>query len=579
MKNNRLTAFYFTIVFISLTGFGCSPAVNLKSTAYLPVYSASLNQEDQNNQDSIPEPEETLSEELADLEKIGEWQEEKILNIKKGVTLEERQLSTHDTEQILYDFPITYNKQVEFYLNLFQNKQRHYFERWLSRSTKYLPFIKKELKKAGLPLDLAYLAMIESGFNPSAYSKAHAAGLWQFIPSTGRHYDLRVDSWVDERREPVKATAAAIEYLSFLHKEFGDWHLAVAAYNAGEGKISRAIQKHNTRDFWKLAKYNYLKLETKRYVPKLIAAIIISKNPEKYGFVGINYQQPVRHDTISVPPLTSLVAIAMTCDSDLKTIQKLNNGLRKDITPPGSSSYPVTIPSGAYEQVARNLPLVHPVVATDYKTHIVKKGDSLTSICRTYNLNKTTLLKANDLHSAKLQAGKHLRIPCKTTKYVLLKKRVSPESYFAKAENGGQLILHSIRQGETLSKIAKLYQVSPEIIMQWNGLDNIHKIKAGQQLALYIDQKSNSSLTLQSDAAKTTADSDNMVIADNKKIKPDNLKNKVRTSLVKYYRVRNGDSLWNIAQKFKVSTLQIKKWNNLQSNTILPGNRLIIQES
>ncbi len=563
MNKTQATLNSLAVFLVLIAGFGCSPMAELNLAGDFPNYFSDSNSEE-SDQDSIPEPEETLQEELAALEKIGEWQESEpsqdidTVNSEKKIT------------EPLYDFPITYNKQVNFYLELFQGKQRHYFERWLSRSSKYVPTIKQELKKAGLPQDLAYLAMIESGYNPSAYSRAHAAGLWQFIKSTGLHYGLRVDSWVDERREPQKATPAAIDYLSFLYKEFGDWYLAVAAYNAGEGKMARAIRKYNSRDFWKLAKHRYLKLETKRYVPKLIAAIIISREPEKYGFTNISYQDPVSHDEIAVPPLTSLFAVAMSCNSDIKTLQKLNNGLRKNMTPPRPSEYTINIPLGTHDLVATNLPLVHPVVAISYKTHVVKRGDTLTKICRTYKLNKTTLLKANNLHNAKLAAGKRLRIPYKTTKYVLLKKGESPQKHFALAGNGGQLILHSISQGETLSRIAKRYQVSPEIIMRWNGLTSIHKIRAGQQLALYIDLNDSS-------VAAAPGDSKLLTLVDNKKTNPAKQVAKSRKESIKYYRVRSGDSLWEIARKFKVSTLQIKKWNQLRSNTIRPGKRLIIK--
>ncbi len=569
---------YLSLLLILFAGSGCSPLTQSNFTDEQTYNPAVPDKIYTNNPGTIAEPEETLEEELAALEKTGEWQEGKPLPENTLVNQDNSISPDLKKNPPAYDFPVTYNKQVDFYLNLFQNKQRSYFERWLARSSKYVPYLRNEFKKAGLPQDLAYLAMIESGFNPSAYSRAHAAGLWQFIKSTGKHYNLRIDSWVDERREPIHATKAAINYLSFLHKEFGDWYLAVAAYNAGEGKMSRAIRKYKTRDFWKLAKHRYLKLETKRYVPKLIAAIIISKNPEKYGFTNIQYQDPVQYDKITVPALTSLVAIAMTCNSDLKTIQKLNNSLRKNLTPPKPASFTLNIPLGTHDQVAANLPLVHPVVTTGYKTHVVKSGDTVSSICRKYKLNKTTLLKANNLHSAKLQSGKRIRIPFKTTRYVLLKKGETPESHFASASNGGQLLLHSISQGETLSKIATLYQVSPEIIMQWNGLENIHKIRAGQQLALYIDSKETHANNRNKDIATIAIQKTPSLNPENNKNRPQKQQLNTQKSDITYYRVRSGDSLWYIARKFKVSTVQIKRWNNLHSNTIRPGKRLIVKQ-
>ncbi len=530
---------------------GCSP---LSETAFLFQETDQYEATEIGNRNSTAvqytenEPEQVLAEELSALDKVGEWEESPIV------------VEIIEPEEITYDFPIVINKQVEFYLDLFQNKQRRYFERWLSRSSKYLPFIQEQLREAGLPQDLAYLAMIESGFNPSAYSKSHAAGMWQFIRSTGKNYGLSINSWVDERRDPEKATKAAIEYLSFLHQEFDSWYLAVAAYNAGEGKIGRGIKKYKTRDFWKLASKKYLKLETKRYVPKLIATILIAKEPAKYGFKNVQYQKPENYDRIKVPPRTDLNAVALASNFSVKQIRKLNNELLKNYTPPGKSSYDLKIPNGTYDLVASNLTRLHPVVTTDYKTHTVRRGDTLTAICRKYKLSKTTLLKANNLHSAKLIAGQRLRIPYQTTKYVLLKNGETPASRFAGSKKDGQLYLHFVERGETLSKISKLYNVPVEIIMHWNDLESVHKITAGQSLALYLNKPVQPDITIAS--AGTSA----------------SVKASDRQPQVTYYRVKNGDSLWTIARRFEVSPREIKKWNNLTSNLIHPGIRLVVKK-
>lgn len=494
------------------------------------------------------EPEQVLEEELTALDRIGKWDE-----IPKSI-------EPVKPEIVTYDFPVVINKQVEFYLDLFQTNQRRYFERWLSRSARYLPYIRSQLKEAGLPQDLAYLAMIESGFNPSAYSKSHAVGMWQFISSTGKNYGLLINSWIDERRDPEKSTRAAIDYLSFLYSEFNSWYLAVAAYNAGEGKIGRGIKKYKTDDFWKLASKKYLKLETKRYVPKLIAAILIAKEPEKYGFTDIVYQQPLEYDVITVPPRTDLNAVALASNFAADNIRELNNELLKNYTPPGEDSYALKIPTGTYELVAGNLSRLHPVVTTDFKTHIVKRGDTLTAICRRYNLSKTTLLKANNLHSAKLLAGQRLRIPYQATKYVLLKDGETPEKRFTVSKKDGQLFLHEIKRGETLSRISRLYNVPIELIMQWNNLESRHKITAGQHIALYLDRPAREDITI------AVAEPGGTVSPGTGKIK------------VTYYMVRDGDSLWAIARKFRVSANQIKKWNNLKSNLIHPGIRLVVKK-
>ncbi len=553
LSGPAITISFFVTAFALLLS-GCAPTYK---TTYHRVDSdlyATLNFNSSRNiviQYTDNEPEEALEEELSALDKVGAWEE-----------IHEEVIEVPEVKQkVVYDFPIVVNKQVDFYLNLFQNKQRSYFEKWLSRSTQYLPFILEELRKAGLPEDLAYLALIESGYNPSAYSKSHAVGLWQFIKSTGKEYGLRVDSHVDERRNPEKSTVAAIRYLSDLYREFDSWYLAVAAYNAGPGKMRRAIKKYNTRDFWKLAGNKYLQLETKRYVPKLIAAIIIAKDPEKYGFTDISYQAPAKYDFIKVPPMTDLQAVALAGNFSVKQIRELNNELMKWSTPPGKKSYELRIPYGSQPLVAKNLDRLHPVVTTDYKTHVVQKGDTLTAICRKYNLNKTTLLKANNLNSAKLIAGQRLRVPYQVTKYVLLKDGETPESRFAKAEKGGALHLHVVKSGETLSKISKLYNVTPEIIMQWNNLRNINTIQVNQTLALYLEKSGPAeTLVVSYDATKPSSTKE---------------ARKPRTT---HYRVKSGDSLWSIARKFNVSPQDIKRWNKLTSNLIHPGRELLVKE-
>jgi membrane-bound lytic murein transglycosylase D len=502
------------------------------------------------------EPEVALEEELKELDKVGGWEE----------SVAQPQPEIAKTEEAAYDFPITMNKQVEFYIHLFQNKQRGYYERWLARSTKYLSFIKSNLKEAGLPEDLAYLAMIESGYNPTAISKAQAVGLWQFIAGTGKNYGLRIDSWVDERREPEKATLAAIKYLTFLYEEFDSWYLAVAAYNAGEGKIGRGVEKYKTNDF------------------KLIAAIIIAKNPEQYGFTNISYQVPVQYDVIDVPAMTDLNAVAMASGQDIEEIRDLNNELLKNLTPPGKNSYDLRIPAGTYKRVASNLSRLQPVASIDYKTHVVKKGDTLTAICRMYNLSKTALLKANNLRNAKLAAGQRLRIPYQTTKYALLKEGEKPGKV-ALAEFDGDMQFHKVKRGETLSRIANLYGVTPQILMQWNNLQSINKISEGQQLALFLDKPAQPAIAAQAkpDVSTATAMVGTSKKATDASIKADAKKRPTGSAQdddqITYYLVKSGDTLWSIAQKFQISLKQIRQWNKLKSNNLNIGTRLIVKKA
>ncbi|MEN8189810.1 MAG: LysM peptidoglycan-binding domain-containing protein [Thermodesulfobacteriota bacterium] len=511
-----------------------------------------------------------LTDELEELRQTGSWS-----------SVEEESTSTDKDTQVLYDFPVVMNKQVEMYLKLFQNNQKKHFKRWLSRSSHYLPMIEKELEAKGLPKDLAYLAMIESGYNQRAYSRARAVGLWQFMKATGRSYNLKVDSYVDERRDAEKSTRAAVRFLGDLYREFGDWHLAVAAYNAGPGKINRGLRRYKADNFWSLAQHRYLKLETKRYVPKLIAAIIISRDPEKYGFDNIDYQPPLEFETMEVGPGLSLDAVAVISEASAKDLKRLNQELRKGKTPLNRDNYMVKIPVGHIEIAKKNMPRLHRIASTGYKTHIVRKGESLSRICRRYKVNKTTILKVNNLRSHKLASGTRLRVPYSTIRYTLLPE--GGKEAIAAAKNN--LVLHEIRPGDSLSRISKKYNVPVELIASWNGLRSAHRIRAGQQLALYIESYNNQPVTSgpvvaaasspdtssqRAEAESKTTDS-LIVLSEKKKLK---VSTESDTPQFSFYKVKNGDSLWTISRKFNISPKQIRRWNNMKSNLIHPGDEL-----
>jgi len=243
-----------------------------------------------------------------------------------------------------FDIPIVFNDAVRYYIRYFTNEKRKVFTNWLRRSRRYAPIITEILRKKNMPEDLVYLAMIESGFNPKAYSPAQACGPWQFIYATGGRYGLKVNYWIDERRDPEKSTVAAAKYLRDLFNQFGHWYLAAAGYNAGERRIERAIEKHNTNDFWELYKYNTLPQETKNYIPQLIAAAVIAKEPEKYGFGSIDFQEPIRFVEIKVPPATPLTTIAKASSLDLDAVRSYNPELVRGITPPGTDDYEIKLP-------------------------------------------------------------------------------------------------------------------------------------------------------------------------------------------------------------------------------------------
>ena len=250
-----------------------------------------------------------------------------------------------------FDIPMTTNEKVEIYIHYFTNRIRDKFSTWLGRSEMYLPMMKKTFREKGLPEDLTYLVLIESGFNNRAYSRAKATGQWQFMKGTGKRYGLRIDRWIDERRDPEKATEAAAEYLGDLYGLFNDWHLAAAGYNAGEGKIGRAIKKYKTVDFWQLSqpKNKYLRRETKDYVPKLIAAAMIAKEPAKYGFDDIEYDPSIAYEKVTISRIMDLREVASAAECSLEDIQILNPALKTKFTPPNYPDFELNVPMGKKE--------------------------------------------------------------------------------------------------------------------------------------------------------------------------------------------------------------------------------------
>jgi len=243
-----------------------------------------------------------------------------------------------------FDLPMTINAQVSAYIRHFCGSKKKVFSVYLARSSRYLPMMKGIFKKQGLPQDLAYLAMIESGFSPWARSVANAIGPWQFIRETAVRYGLKVNHWIDERRDPEKATVAAARYLKDLYRQFGSWYLAAAGYNAGEKRVEGAVNRHDTRNFWDLAKKRVLPPETCNYVPQFIAAALITKNPGKYGFTGISYQTPMRYSRVKLPGGTDLRWFARVLGISYETIKQLNPELQKAWVPLDCQEYLLKIP-------------------------------------------------------------------------------------------------------------------------------------------------------------------------------------------------------------------------------------------
>jgi peptidoglycan lytic transglycosylase D len=292
-------------------------------------------------------------------------------------------------------FQVTFNEWVQYFLEFFQAPRRREITRtWLNRSGRYLDMIQDVFQRYRLPRELAYVAMIESGFNPTAVSRAGAKGLWQFMEHTARRYGLRVDRWVDERLDPEKSTVAAAMYLRDLFDQFGSWSLAKAAYNAGELKVALALQRSGSSDFWVLRRGRVLRDETKRYVPAIMAATVIALNPEQYGFEVLP-EPRLAYDAVPVPALVDLKTLAARSGIALDDLRRLNPELRRGTTPPGEP-YPVKVPSGSGNSVGVALEAMRPSRG-QRPVHVVKAGETLAAIAKHHGVAVSDLAGWNGL--------------------------------------------------------------------------------------------------------------------------------------------------------------------------------------
>ncbi|MCX5868245.1 MAG: transglycosylase SLT domain-containing protein [Proteobacteria bacterium] len=307
---------------------------------------------------------------------------------------------------------IVINPKVNQFIEFFQNKQRDHFTLWLERSRRYLPIMEQIFLNEGLPPELAHLALIESGFNPNARSRARAVGPWQFIRYTGKKYGLRINDWVDERRDPIKSTYAAARYLKDLYSLFGCWYLAAAGYNAGEGKISRAIRKSKVRDFWELVSFPYIKRETKDYVPKFMAAILISHEPEDYGFMEIQYLPTLDFDLVSTNSSVDLAQVSDFLNLPLQDLMALNPELLYPFTPPNYPNYQLKVPAGTGASVKEYIAALPREARVSFLQHRVRPRETLSAIAKKYRVKVSAIMNLNGISSShRLKPGEILLIP------------------------------------------------------------------------------------------------------------------------------------------------------------------------
>jgi len=441
------------------------------------------------------------------------------------------------TTQVIEDrdghIPIIINKRVERIINYFQDAGRDDFQEWLNRQPRYAALLLPIIREEGMPDELLYLSMIESGFKTNAYSYAKAMGLWQFIYATGKRYGLKRDYWIDERMDFEKSTRASMAYLRDLHTEFGDWYLALSAYNYGEGRIRRNIRWEGTRDYWKMRN---MPRETRNYVPTFLAAAAISINPEKYGFTRPDSRTGLLSwDTLTIDKSIELETLARATGSSYDVLKELNPELRKHSTP--NREYLVRIPPGTRDKLLAAYNSLEQ--APTYQVHYVKRGETLTRISRKYGVSIRSIMSANKLHNKQpILIGQKLVIP------------VSEESLNALSGTGSsrpdysgthEKQLHVVRRGETLGHIAEKYQTRASHIRNWNKLRYNEYIYPDQKLVIWVPKSISGDGT---------------------------------------YVVRSGDSLHIISQRTGVPLNTLQKLNpQIKGSLIYPGDVIRLNET
>lgn len=375
----------------------------------------------------------------------------------------------------IIDLPIELNNQVLGAIDLYSGKFNGWFSRALSRGMPHLPRIREILAEVGVPRDLAYVPIVESAFNPTALSRAKAKGLWQFIPSTGKQYGLKQDFFVDERSNMEKATLAAAQYLKRLYAMFGDWNLALAGYNAGEGRVQRAIKKARTNDFWALAKTRSFRAETKNYVPLIHAAIVISKSPSSYG-IQLSPSEFTVAETVRVDASYPIATVARCGSVETDTIRQLNPDLRRGMTP--ASAFDLQVPYGYGGQISECLAGER---ALNYTRHTVSNRETLGQIAKNFRVSASEIARVNGITvKAKLRPGFELVIPRmpQSTKKSTAPTRTASTSY-------------RIRKGDTLSHVAARHSTTVEAIKALNGL-NSSRLSIGQVLVVSTESSESS---------------------------------------------------------------------------------------
>jgi len=447
------------------------------------------------------------------------------------------------------DLPLMMTDAVASYINYFSTRGKGTLETALARGGRYRGMIEPILKEEGVPQELIYLAQAESGFHPLAVSRAGARGMWQFMASRARAYGLERDWWVDERQDPVKSTQAAARHLHDLYNEFGDWYLAMAAYNSGPGTVQNAVKRTGYADFWQLYKRNVLPKETRNYVPIILAVTIMAKNPMQYGLEDVVPDKPLPFDTVKIDYPVDLRLVAECVDDSVSTLQQLNPSLLR-LTTPKNQEFDLHLPAGSKEHYLSTIAAIPPDMRVWWRYHNVSAGDTLASLARTYRTTRQAIAEANGLtQDEDLLPETKLIIPVAPGK-----RPAGEETAYSR-----RATVYKVRKADTVESVADDFAVRPAMLRRWNHLRG-DSLRGRRVLYVHLPV--------------TPGSEETRVVAS--KSKSRKALHTVSAKRVVRHKVQPGETLYSIAKSHNTSVAALKQ-NNGNLATLRPGMILIIE--